>query len=306
MKTNAIIRIALCTLGILVLTSALLIGLGVWNYGFSHETGGNFHSSGVSHASGVVDSQAFTADPAQIHNINIQWAAGNITIQPSDQVTDIRIAESAGDDQMVCKISGSTLTIQYGKSPNQFISMGTTTVAKDLVITVPSGWVCREMEIETAAANVDIKNMTIGELDFDGASGLCSLENCRITALDVDVASGDLTYSGVLDSLDFDGASADCTLILTECPSQIDLDGMSGKLDIALPSDCGFTVSTEGLSSDFSSDFQTTYRSGCHYYGDGSCKIEVDAMSGSVTIHDGGTNCSSDHSSGSHHSSHHK
>lgn len=301
MKTNAIIRIALCTLGILILTTILLGGLGVWSFEFRDNAVESFHSAEVS------QTPASASDAVQIKNIHIQWAAGTITIQPSDQVTEIQVFESEVEEKyrMSCKVSGSTLTIQYEKSPQTFISFGTTSVAKDLVITVPAGWVCHNLEIETAAADVDIKNLTIDNLDFDGASGRCNLENCTVSELDVDVASGDLSFSGRLDALDFDGASAGCTLVLTHCPSSIDLDGMSGQLDITLPSDCGFAVSTEGLTSDFSSDFPTTYRNGCHYYGDGRCKIEVDAMSGSVMIHNGGYNCHGDHSNGNHHSSHH-
>lgn len=301
MKTNAIIRIALFTLGILILTAILLTGLGVWSFGFRDKGAESFHSAEVS------QTPASASDASQIKNIHIQWAAGSITIQPSDQVTDIQVSESEVEEKyrMSCKVSGSTLSIQYEKSPHTIISFGTTTVAKDLVITVPAGWVCNELEIEAASADVDIRGLTIDTLDFDGASGRCNLENCVVSELDVDVASGDLSFSGRLDTLDFDGASADCTLVLTHCPSSIDLDGMSGELDITLPSDCGFAVSTEGLTCDFSSDFQTTYRNGCHYYGDGSCKIEVDAVSGSVIIHDGGYNCHDGHASGSYHGNHH-
>jgi DUF4097 and DUF4098 domain-containing protein YvlB len=250
---------------------------------------------------------AYIADPAQIKNIEIEWAAGYITIEPNDDLEYIRVMESEGDEKyrMVCKESGSTLTIQFCETTRSIISFGTNIDSKNLVIQVPAGWVCQTLQVEVAAADVDIKNMTIGMLDFDGASGWCNLQNCTVTDLDVDAASGDLYFSGVLDTLDFDGASADCNLILSECPSHIELDGMSGNLDITLPSDCGFAVSTKGLNSSFTTDFQTISRDGTHYHGDGSCKIEVDAMSGEVSIHNGGENCHSDHSTGSHRSYHH-
>lgn len=311
MKTNAIIRIILFSLGIFILSFILLIGLGVWNYGFLTD------SVEVSHSAQVSEMEAASVDPAVIQNIKIQWAAGNITIQPSDQVNEIQIAESEAPekDRMVCKVSGSTLTIQFCKSNQKIISFGTDINAKDLVITVPSDWVCKNLEIEVAAADVEIANMTIGEIDFDGASGQCSLNNCTVENLDVDAASGDLYFTGALDTLDFDGASADCTLVLINCPSHIGLDGMSGELDITLPSDCGFTVSTEGLSTSFSTDFATTARNGAHHYGDGACSIEIQALSGNVRIHDGGYTCHTStqdcpdtaecdtHSN--HHSSHH-
>lgn len=302
MKTNAIVRIVLFSLGIFLLSSVLLVGLGVWNFGFLDEPreishSGQFSELDVTSAdpanTQISQNETISADPAEIHNIEIQWAAGNITIQPSDQINEIQIAESEAPekDRMVCKVSGSTLTIQFCKTSQNFISFGTDIDAKDLVVTVPGDWVCKNLEIEVAAADVKIANMTIGELDFDGASGQCILENCTVGDLDVDAASGDLRFSGALDTLDFDGASADCTLVLVNCPSHIGLDGMSGELDITLPSDCGFIVSTEGLSTSFSTDFTTVARNGAHHYGDGACSIEIQALSGNVHIHDGGYTC---------------
>lgn len=296
MKTNAILRIIAYSLAIVILSGALLTGIGIRLFGFEGS------SLEISHGGQGMSSNVCTADSSGIRNIEIEWAAGSITIQPSADFTEIQIAESevAEKYRMRCTQSGNTLSIRYGKNSNNFISFGMDTVSKDLVITVPAGWVCGTLEIDAASADVNISGMSIGELDFDGASGLCTLENCEVNDVDVEAASGDLRFSGSLNTLDFDGASADCILVLTNCPSRINLDGMSGKLDITLPSDCGFTVSTEGLSSDFSTDFQTTYRNGAHSYGDGRCRIEVNAMSGSVTIHDSGENCHAEH-----HSSHH-
>lgn len=294
MRTNAIIRIIACSLGIVILTGLLLTGLGVRM----------FMTTGSSHEI-TQSAQVVTTDPANIRNIKIEWAAGSITLEPVTGLEEIRFYESEVEEQhrMVCKVSGDTLNIQYGKSTGSLISFGTSTVSKQLIIHVPAGWVCKELSIDAAAADVEIRDMTIGELDFDGASGTCILDNCTVTELDVDAASGDLTFSGSLDTLDFDGASADCKLVLTTCPSHISLDSMSGQLDITLPSDCGFTANTDGLTCSFSTDFQTTSQGRSYLHGDGSCRIEIEALSGSVSIHDGGYSCHG--SSESHHSGHH-
>lgn len=299
MKTNAIVRIALFTLGIVILSGILVTCIGFRLFSFD-----GIYSEGVP-GDQSLSSDAYTADPAKIKNLEIEWAAGSITIEPNDDLEYIRVVESEGEEKyrMVCKESGSTLTIQFCKTSKNIISFGTGIGSKNLVIQVPSGWVCQNLQLEVASADVDINNMTIGELDFDGASGWCNLNNCHVTDVDVDAASGDLYFTGVLDTLEFDGASADCNLILSQCPRHIDLDGMSGKLDITLPSDCGFTVTTEGLSNSFTTDFETITRNGAHVHGDGRCRIEVDAVSGSVTIHDGGENCHDGQDS--HHSDHH-
>lgn len=294
MKTNAVIRAVLYAVAILVLGGILLTALGVNQLSeqFDIKEGGQ-----------VLPVQEIEA--AKIRKIEIEWAAGDIRIEPSETATTLRISESQVDDEdkMVCKISGSTLHIQFCKDSVKFIGINTEIVSKELVITVPAGWICENLDIDAAASDVFIRDMTIRELDFDGASGLCQLENCSVTDLDVDAASGNVTFSGSLVTLDFDGASADCTLKLTNCPRQISLDGASGNLDITLPSDCGFTAETSGLSFDFTTDFQTTTRNGCHVYGDGSCRIEIEALSGRINIHDGGYDCRENHEN-NHHNHH--
>lgn len=312
MKTNAIIRIVLFSLAIFLLLGVLGMGLGITAYigYFTGETNQTTIQDSdeiqLNSFSAMEGMGICTADPNKIREIEIEWAAGSITIEPSDDVTEIRIGETQVNEdkyKMVCKESGDKLTIQFCRNSMRFPSFGVNGSSKDLNIQVPSGWFCDSLEIDSASADVKILAMRIGELDFDGASGDCILENCTVSQLNVDAASGDLNFSGVLDVLDFDGASADCTLVLSNCPEHIDLDGMSGKLDITLPSDCGFTANTNGLSCNFSTDFETTVRNGSHCHGDGSCRIELDALSGSVVIRNGGYNCPD--TGHGHHTAHH-
>lgn len=314
MKTSAILRIILFSIALFFLLGVLGISLGVTTFmtRFSSEqTSGEVAKAPEIEVESWSASETdpfnrVTADSNQIRILEIEWAAGSIIIEPSDSATEILVQESNVDDEkyrMVCKQNGDTLSIQFCKDSIKFPSFGISTDAKDLRITVPADWVCYSLEIDAASADVMIQDMTILEMDFDGASGLCSLVNCNVGAMDLDAASGNVNFSGCLDSLDFDGASADCTLVLTNCPSHIDLDGMSGTLDMTLPSDCGFTVACEGLSSNFYTDFATTLRNGLHHYGDGACRIEIDAISGKVEIHDGGYNCGAHE--GHHHSGHH-
>ena len=302
MKTNAIIRIVLFSLIILVLVSILVGGIALREYGFSrafrlhrdaedisalstesaeHHTGDNTHNS---HSS---------AQPVsgKIQDISIDWASGTITIRPGD--TDEILYEESGDFDsayaMVAKVSGSKLTIQYCKDSSILkggFSFGGS-LHKDLTITVPRNWVCRELEIDVASADLDIRELTIQEFDFDSASGKCALTDCAVGELSLDTASGDVTVSGTLDTLDCDSASAKLQLELKNTPRSIDVDTASGSLTMTLPSDCGFTVSLNALSGRFSSDFATTTQNGHHIYGDGNCKINVNSMSGNVTIRKG-------------------
>jgi len=302
MRRNAIIRIVLYSLAILVLLSILGAGLGIHLFVFRSF---REHSPEETHIPEKIDpvsvsgGESFTTDSANIQGIEIDWVSGSITIEVLSGADSITVSESEVADpdmKMICRIKGDTLQIDYCREAIRTPNFGfTANSSKDLVIQVPDEWLCASLEIETASADVTLRDLTIRELDLDGASGRCNVENCTVTTMDVDVASGDVTFCGSLENLDFDGASSDCHLILTNCPRSLELDGMSGNLELTLPSDCGFTAELEGLSSQFSSDFQTSKQNGKYVFGDGSCRISVEAMSGSVHIYKGNGTCHNDH-----------
>ena len=281
MKKYAVLRIVLFSIAILVLVGILIAGLsaGISSGHFSISLG-NTPIDGTAASSGSV-----SAD--EVRNIEIEWAAGSITIQPGD--TDvITFSETEVSDEknkMIWKQDGDTLAIQFCQSQVFFgISFDQ---SKDLTITVPQDWICNDLDIDSASAEVEINDLTIRKMDFDGASGICTFNNCDINELSVDTASGDVEFSGTLNTLDCSAASAKCTLLLKNTPRQIDVDTMSGDLDITLPADCGFTVTMDAMSSDFTSDFDTTSSNGTYTHGDGNCRISIDAMSGDVAIHKG-------------------
>lgn len=283
MRTNAVIRIIIYSLVILILLgiliSSLFFGLYIANGRVQID---NYEAT---EAPLVVSNDIVSAD---IRNIEIEWVAGSITIQPDDTTTGITISEYAPNDpdyQMVYKQSGQTLKIQFCEESMKFPSFGINVdVSKDLVITVPANWSCNKLEIDAAAAEVEIYDLNINEVDFDGASGECLFENCNIVSLDIDTASGNVEFKGILKELDFDAASAKFRGEFLQVPNHLYMDTMSGDLDIILPSYCGFEMEYDSASGSFGSDFEFT-TDGTHYKcGDGACKIKINAMSSDINI----------------------
>lgn len=230
-------------------------------------------------------------DSASIREIEIEWAAGSIVIQPMD-ITEIRISEEGPkqeEEPMVWKVREGKLAIQYSEKTDHIFGIGLNfgSKSKDLIIQVPLDWQCDSLEIDAAAASLKINDLTIREMEFDGASGTCVFENCTVEKLDLDTASGDVRFTGSLQQLDCDAVSADIVLELSNVPRSIDLDTASGDLDVTLPADAGFTVTMDTMSGDFESDFATTSRNGSYVAGNGRCRIDVDAMSGDITVHKG-------------------
>ena len=238
-----------------------------------------------------IQGNGVSLDAANIQKMEIEWAAGAITIQPED-IPQIYIREETADaeyEQMVWTVRDGKVSIQYSKNTDHAFGMGllTGTHSKDLIIQVPLDWQCDSLEIDAASASLMVKELTIREMEFDGASGTCVFDNCTVENLDVDTASGDVSFQGSLGKMDCDAASANIILELTNIPGSLDLDTASGDLDVTLPADAGFTVTMDSLSGDFESDFDTTKRNGSYVAGNGRCRIDVDALSGEVTVRKG-------------------
>ena len=292
MKTNAIVRIVILSIVFIVLLGILLAGIGLKGFLERKDTSVRWEASHSPSASdGEQMSEMYTTS-SQIREIEIQWVLGTITIEAGD-VDQVVYQETPVSDsryRMVTKASSDELKIQYC-SENvglSFSMFGTEiNVVKDLTITVPKDMTLESLEIEAASAEVIIRGLTIDEVSLDTASGKCELEGCRIGELDVDTASGDIRFNGSLNVLDFDAASAEFEGFFDNTPRRIKMDSLSGDIDITLPSDAGFTVSMDAMSSGITSDFETVIRNGDYICGNGYCQIEYSGMSGDITIRKG-------------------
>jgi hypothetical protein len=282
MKANAIVRIVLYSVAILVLLSILVVGLVGNTILVNTDWESLFQGSWELDEGNLSSVGTVSAD--EIKSIKIIWAAGSIKLQPGD-VNEITFSETEGQPehlQMIWSQKGDQLILQFAKPGN--IWGNTFDAPKDLMITVPREWSCADLEIEGASAKVEIHSMTIHNLEMSTASGTGVFRDCNIHTLDIDTASGDILFTGKLQELDCDAASANCKLVLNNVPQKIDADMASGDLDLTLPIGSGFTLSLDALTGDFHSEFPTTTQNDHYICGDGSCRITVNAISGDVTI----------------------
>ena len=288
MKISAIIRIVIFSLVILLLSFILL---SVLDHNYYIESGRVHSYEEVGQLPTEALAQINQHDiSAQVQNIEIEWVAGSIIIQQSDSLNSIIVAESCptySEYETVIKQSGQTLKIQFCEESMEFPSFGINAdVSKDLVIRVPKNWNCNTLEIDAAAAEVHIYDLSINEMDFDGASGDLILDNCNIVDLDIDTASGDVEFTGTLKELDFDAASAKFYGEFLAKPNHLNLDAMSGDVELVLPEYCWFTCELETMSGSFDTDFATKQENNVYVYGgkDNACHVRISAMSGDVSI----------------------
>ena len=108
-----------------------------------------------------------SADPAAIREIKIEWISGSVTVEPGD-VQEITFLESGnGTDkyEMVWKQSGDELVIQYSKDSSiAGFGLHFGDGSKDLTVTVPRGWVCDSLELDTASTDLTVRDMIIREV----------------------------------------------------------------------------------------------------------------------------------------------
>ena len=287
MKRNAIIQIILWSIVIVILCSIMASVMLGWNLRNWRRTETPVETV-IPDRIDIAHAEKETFSPSEVRELEIEWVAGDILIQSAD-ADQITVKEDGVSDPkytMVLRQSGNTLKIQFCEDTafGFGIHFNTPDITKDLTILVPKDWQLDSLEIDCASATVEVNDMTIREVDFDGASGTCEFENCTVEEMDIATASGDVKFVGSLGMLDCDAASASVYAVLSNTPRRLDMDSMSGDLEIILPEDAGFTLALTAMSSDFTSDFETTMKNGNYVCGDGSCRINVDALSGDVII----------------------
>ncbi|MGM9604397.1 MAG: DUF4097 family beta strand repeat-containing protein, partial [Faecousia sp.] len=189
MKRNAIVRIVLFSILALALIAVLLGGIGFRMYGN--------HAIILKKGSDAPMVQETSFSAQDIESLKISWVAGTIHLEACD--TDkITVTESRSEDDkpMVLKKGGSQLIVEYSEN-NSIISLNLpSSVKKDLHITVPQDWLCEELEIDAASADVMVTYLSIDEADVETASGKHTFQNCNVHSLEMDSASGDLDFTG--------------------------------------------------------------------------------------------------------------
>ena len=280
MKRNAIFRMILFGFLTVVLVGILISGIALKQYQVTGVV--------VRESADVLAVGGYSSPAKEVDRLKIAWAAGKIVIVPTDQ-DDITVTEEllGGDKTMVLKKDGSTLYVEYCEDNISLSFCSNNNLKKNLYISVPQDWECKELEIDAASATVQVENLTIEEVESSTASGTHIFTNCQVEKLKMETVSGNLDFTGSLDKLDFNGVSAQANLVLSNQPKSIQLESVSGDLNLTLPEGCGFTVDKDTVSGRVSSELPTTEQNGKIVYADGHCEIEVEGVSASVHIRKG-------------------
>lgn len=277
MKSNAILRIVLHSIAITLLVTALcgaLIGCNITI------------DTGFEGTQNLGNGSVVAAD---IKNINIEWISGKIKIQAAD-TTQITFSESSDYEKakpMQWKQKGDTLVIMFDKENQINFGIGLDSAVswdKDLTVTVPTNWNMGEIEIESVSAELTMDSIQASELSIETVSGKTNVTNCLIDNISLNTVSGHGNISADFREMDIEAVSANCRVYSMGNPQSIELNGVSGNLELYLLEEVGFTYESDSLSGSFSCSFPTTSNGDKQVYGNGSCRIESECISGTIKI----------------------
>lgn len=309
MKTSGIIRIVAGTLVAAVLIwilASVLSGKTVLH------THGGIYTMGRSifeDSSKMVASSSGTAAVADVREIKIQWAVGQVKIQRGTG-TEITFTETCArkltdKETMRYSIENGKLHIAYSESGLQALNL-IGLPEKNLTVTVPasSELSFQEIQVETASAELLIQDVQAEKIDLESASGYILTENIsaekleasaisgkidmkNFTAekLDVGTTSGRVTMQGKAAQVDIEAVSGDTELQLDNVPAKLDMEAVSGSINIIVPESAdGFSAEVTTVSGNFRCEHPSVQNGQRYVVGAGKGEFECNTVSGNITI----------------------
>lgn len=305
MKAGAILRIIIWLLVAAILTALLVCilvfketnlfsigGFGFWSYRYDH-------AEKYTVGGGTV--------PGTITELDIHWTAGSVTVRPYDG-KQVKLEETGArdeDDRLRYLVQDGKLTVQYQKSEWSF-GFWRKSTAKDLIVSIPAAMakqmteveisavsaqvtvsdICMEKELEVEAVSGDLilTNVSAGACKLENVSGKTRLENARIGELEIETVSGRVYGDGEIASLECKGVSGNVGITTRTSLRRLDVETVSGSVEIRMPENDGFTVKIQKVSGEFSTDFPVKTVDKTYTYGNGSASYKMETVSGDLRI----------------------
>ena len=273
MKRNAIARIVIYSLIVVILVGVLVHGMDWDGFHFDLDLGDDAQI-----VTGTV-----SVDPSSIKHIRIEWVDGLVDVATADQDT-ITFSETNGEKEcMVYQIKGDTLVIRYSKDSIK-LGINITTPNKHLTVHVPMDWIAAGIEISSVSSNVTVDLPEVQEAKIETVSGNIDIRCERSKDISFTTVSGHAGFTGSCEELDCDSVSGNCKVALYGSAKEIQMESISGDLEIVLDGQSGFTAQIDSVSGGVRSDFPTSVSNDIHTYGDGSIRIEAETVSGGIHI----------------------
>lgn len=293
MKTSAIIRIIIYSLIVFLLTTFLVDSLTdtrtFWDavtdngFGFSWRWGDrhrgfddtNYQSGGTSIAVG------------SINEIEINWVAGNIKfeVHDGDQIIFAETARTKITDEKALRyaVYDNKLIIDFSRNMRGPINIGNN-MSKSLLVKIPKAMILRKLDIENVSSDIDLGSFSCRSLSISSVSGEISGSGIVADNLNCETVSGDIELEGSFKVIDHESVSGDVKITSDVCPDKVDGEAISGKIELYIPENDGFTVDYDKVSGNVNCDFPVTSGKDRITYKNGNSKFDYSTISGNIYI----------------------
>ncbi len=298
----------LCLLALLLALTLCLCACGT-TISSSYANAGKYASGGTT-ITGTVDS------------LEIDWIDGSVTIA-YHQANTMEITETARKnlsdaEKLQWWLDGTTLRVKYAKSGVQVSS----DLRKSLTVTLPETMASplKKVEIASISASVHCRPLYAENVKLSSVSGTVDAE-CAADELNIFSISGKITLTasaneiklsttsgaveadiGHAEKAEISGASAAVRLngreirkaeiesvsgpvnVSLQKTESLKASTVSGLVRLSLPTDLGFTADYSTVSGSLKNDLSAQRTGNRCVQGDGSAKISVSTVSGSLTL----------------------
>lgn len=220
-----------------------------------------------------------------VSSIDLEWTSGSVDIYATDGEKIILVEKcSTGIAEkyaLFSEVEGKELKVRWSqKGVSDVFSFS----SKNLAVYLPAAaW--DELSFDTVSADLTVHDaLTCRELDLDTTSGTLNVKDVAADELDVESVSGSVTVSGAFREVKTESVSGGVSLILTDAAEEIKMNSVSGAQTLAVSEGSGFTLKFDSVSGTLDSALALTSQGGTYCFGDGTCRIEVETVSGDLRL----------------------
>ena len=218
---------------------------------------GDFDFSGGSAGLRVTD---FFADDAELDT-----ASGRIAVENS-VFPHLSVDTASGDVQITGSLGKTEVNTASG------------------VISVSNTGGETELKVSTVSGSVKLSG-AYSTLKVGTTSGDITGESAQARSLDVDSVSGRVEFSGSFDSAEVGTTSGDVQLRTDGCPEELEIETVSGSVQLTLPESSEFRLETDTVSGELTCDFPMIYTGNGEYVaGSGKNEFSIETTSGDIAL----------------------
>ncbi len=219
-----------------------------------------------------------------VTEIEVEWVKGSVNIDTGSEFSVKETYPGTLSDNMKLHywLDGSTLRIRFAASG--VMDFNKSELEKELTVTVPEQFSLENIYAVTVSASTTVRAPS-KSIKVTTVSGDINVGDCSASEIKLESVSGDISVNSTsTESIRTDTVSGDITLQGIDC-SSARADSVSGNVDIKFNADIsGFTAEIDTISGRIKNKFETTQKKDTYTYGDGSIKVEIDTVSGNISL----------------------